>query len=123
MRRHILTTAFALALLALALAGGTTPAAAQENGTATPAPTGELIDQNTVLLNATYNSETGESIVTLKSEILQDVVLTDASGLLQGGETAMRTVTLTPGDRTTVRERTVDAALDALLDAIATVDD
>jgi len=27
------------------------------------------------------------------------------------------------GDRTTVRERTVDAALDALLDAIATVDD
>lgn len=98
--RHVLVAVLALAALATVAAA---PAAAQETPANTSTPEGtEQIDRNTRLISAEYDEERGEARVTIESETLQDITLTDASGLLQGGETAQRTVTLRPGERTTV---------------------
>jgi len=99
---YVLVAVLALATLATVASG---PAAAQETPANTSTPTAESveqIDRNTRLISAEYDEESGEARITLESETLQDVTLTDASGLLQGGETATRTVTLRPGERTTV---------------------
>lgn len=63
---------------------------------------GEYIDSNTELINATYNEKTGEATVTLRSETLQTVTLTDAGGFIEGGEIEQREVTLQPGEEISV---------------------
>jgi hypothetical protein len=98
--RHVLVVVLALETLATVAAA---PAAAQETPANATTPEGtEQIDRNTRLISAEYDEESGEAVVTIESDTLQDVTLTDASGLLKGGETAQRTVTLRPGERTTV---------------------
>jgi len=105
--RLALAAVLALAVLCTL---GAAPASAQETPANATTPSGaEQIDQNTRLISAEYIEESGEARITLESETLQDVTLTDASGLLQGGETAQRTVTLRPGERTTVTIPTTKA--------------
>jgi len=79
----------------------------RENATATPEPeTGERIDNNTVLLDKSYNQDTGRVTLTIRSERLQEVTLTDAGAAFSGGELAQNSVTLRPDS---VQEVTVEA--------------
>jgi hypothetical protein len=63
----------------------------------------EQIDENTRLVSATYDKETGQAVVIIESDSLQDVVISDAGAFMEGGIVEQRTVTLKPGERATVR--------------------
>lgn len=96
-----------LALVALALFTG--PAAGQPdpsdpfaplNGTNTTDSTAyqnaETIDNNTVLLASNYDSEAGTVTVTLRSDVLQDVTISDSGAFVEGGVVEQRKQTLRP---------------------------
>lgn len=92
-------------LVLLAAVGAVAPAAAQQNATAaneTSQQTGEQIDRNTVLLNSSYNAAKGTVSVTLRSETLQQITVTDAGAFMEGGEIDRRTTTVRPNQATTI---------------------
>lgn len=100
---------FLLAIMLTGLVSGSlvAPAAAQETATPTAAgnatgATGETIDQNTVLLNSSYDGAKGTVSVTIRSETLQQITVTDAGAFMEGGEIARRTVTVRPDQPTTI---------------------
>ncbi|MHB9288121.1 hypothetical protein ACKVMT_13910 [Halobacteriales archaeon Cl-PHB] len=101
MRRAIALTAV-LALLAAALApAGVAAQANPTNVTATPTPEfqdRERIDENTVLLASSYDPQTGEATVSLRSSTLQQITLSDAGAFIEGGVVQQRSVTAKPGE-------------------------
>jgi hypothetical protein len=68
----------------------------------TPEPTGERIDQNTVVLDRKYIVETGRAVLTIRSDTLQSITLTDGGAFIEGGEIAQNSVTLRPGETANV---------------------
>lgn len=92
-----------VATVAFVATAATAPAVAQDgNATAVPAES-EIIDENTRLISAEFDEESGEAVVTIESDALQDIVISDAGAFVQGGEVRQRTVTAKPGERTTIR--------------------
>lgn len=102
-----------LALIALSLALGllilSTAAVAQETtpeatDAATETPEAddctEQIDRFVRLCSASYDAESGEARITLEAEASQPVTLTDATGVMEGGEVNRRRATVV--DRSTV---------------------
>ncbi|ACV10985.1 conserved hypothetical protein [Halorhabdus utahensis DSM 12940] len=91
----------------LVLVGTAAPVAAQSNATTAPNGTNatdvERIDSQTVLLDTGYNAQTGMASVTIRSETLQQITITDAGGFWQGGEIARRSVMVKPGETTTLK--------------------
>jgi len=63
----------------------------------------ERVDRYTVIVNSSYSEQTGMATVTLESDIVQDVVISDAGAFVTGGQVERREVTLVPGDRQEVR--------------------
>lgn len=103
-RKLPLMTTLAAVLL---LIGTAAPAVAQSNETAAPNGTAgtdvERIDGQTVLVETEYDEQTGMASVTIRSETLQEVAVTDAGGFWQGGEVAHRSVMVKPGETTTLK--------------------
>lgn len=97
-----------VASLAL-LAGAVGPVAAQAapNNTTDQATdqaadrvnsTGVRIDENTVILKRSYNEDTGRATLKIRSETLQEIVLTDSGAFVEGGEVAQNSQLLKPGE-------------------------
>jgi hypothetical protein len=94
-------------LLTVTLAGSAqaqeVPGTGETTATATPEQeqetqeTGERLDNNTVLLDKTYSQETGRLTLTIRSETVQQVTLSDAGALIDGGRIAQRSVVLKDG--------------------------
>lgn len=97
-----------IVLVVAAVGAVAAPAAAQTNPIDTPTPTPtpetgtERIDQNTVLVDSEWRPETSEIAITIRSETLQPITVTDAGAFMQGGEVAQRTVTVSAGNETTI---------------------
>ena len=107
MIRHKPLALAALAAVVLLVGLAAAPAAAQSGGTATATPANattdtERIDQNTVLVESSFNSDAGTASVTLRSDTLQQITVVDGSYLMTGGEATMRTVMVRPGETTTI---------------------
>lgn len=104
MTRRLLLAMAALAA-ALLLIGSAAPVAAQSNGTAPngTAATTERIDANTVLVESGYDPDTGMASVTIRSDTLQQIVVTDAGAFMEGGEIARREAMVKPGETTTIK--------------------
>ena len=106
--RYRATVAISVVLVALLATVAVGGVSAQSGGnmsesTSTPtASTGERIDNSTVLVDSSYDNETGMVSVTLKSETIQEVTLSDAGAFVDGGVVNQRTVTLGPGETATV---------------------
>lgn len=101
-RRALLAALLAVAAIAVVPVG----TVAAQNATATDTPDAsrsERIDQNTRLVSAEYNADTGEAVITLESDSLQDVVITDAGDFMAGGVVDQRTVQFRPDERATIR--------------------
>lgn len=87
----------------------TTAAARSSTATDTsPSPTahsstnGERIDGGTVLVSSEWQENESVALITLRSEIDQDVTLTDAGKFSTGGTVPERTVEIDAGETTTV---------------------
>jgi hypothetical protein len=52
----------------------------------------ERIDNQTVLLSSSYDSENGSATIVLRSEIPQKVTVADGGGFIEGGEVTTRSV-------------------------------
>lgn len=105
------TTTALVAILAVAAAAllliGPAAAQAQENATQAEngtqgVPDGEQIDGNTILTSSDYDPATQTASVTIYSETLQQVTITDVSPYMDGGVMRQRTVTLKPGQERTI---------------------
>ena len=102
-------TLLVVAVVVLAVFGAT-GAVAQEvpdptnttTTTTTTTPDGERIDNSTRLLNSSYDAETGEVSITLHSDTLQTIVLSDAGAFVEGGVVEQRSVTVRPDETITV---------------------
>lgn len=88
----------------LAMGAGAGAAAGGNNSTAAnaTAETTERIDANTQLVDARFHPDTGKAWVTIRSDILQEITVTDAGAFMEGGEIARRSVTVRPGEETTI---------------------
>jgi len=106
-----------LVLVGFVLIGAATVSAQSTNGTGVDVgveqesdepetETGERIDNSTVVLDSSYSSRTGRATLTIRSERLQTVTLSDAGGFLSGGEIAQNSVILKAGS---TQDITVDA--------------
>lgn len=100
-------TKLLLAALVL-LSAFVAPAAAQETatptaaGNATQATGEEQMDRNTVLLNSSYNAAEGTVSVTIRSNTLQQITVTDAGGMFKDAPLNRRTITVRPNQPTTI---------------------
>lgn len=63
---------------------------------------GEVIDNNTRLISATYDEDNGTAEVVIESDSLQKITLTDAGGFISGGEIEQRSVVVRPDERVTI---------------------
>lgn len=100
-------TVFALGSLLILLAGGASAQAAA-NQSADQAvnesvETVERIDRNTVILESDYSEKSGVATVTLESDRVQRVTLSDAGAFVTGGQVNQKTTVLKPDEPTTVR--------------------
>jgi len=86
--------------LGVVFVGGASAAQPQGGNTTAGNATGETIqiDQHTTVLDSSYDDDTGIATVTVRSETLQRITLTDGGALLEGGEIAQNTVTVEPSD-------------------------
>ena len=71
---------------------GTASAQTGANLTDESTPTGERIDNNTVIVDKEYRPEEGRAILTIRSSERQTITLSDAGGFIEGGEIAQNTV-------------------------------
>jgi len=101
-RRRLLLVA-GLAVLALGLVASSPAAAQNQSANGSLPETAEQIDRDTTLISAEYDEESGEAVVTLESNTLQDITLSDAGAFVAGGEVRQRTVTVRPDERVTIR--------------------
>lgn len=105
---RVLAVLFGILLLAGGI-GLIATASAQEVGVTqneTETPTGERIDGNTVIVDSRYNAETGRATLTIRSEELQQITLSDAGAFIQGGEISQNSVLVKAG---TTQEISVSA--------------
>ena len=102
----------ALVVLSLVLVASA-PAAAQSVGTPTastptgPQPTAndtEAIDNQTTIISSRLETENNQTTayITLRSDIVQTVTLSDATAFRAGGEVPVRTIVLGAGETATV---------------------
>lgn len=91
-----------LAVLLPTLIGSAAAAPEVANATTTPQDT-ERIDDNTVLIEASYNEQSGMVSVTVRSDRPQAITVTDAGALMQGGEIPQRTVAVDGGETATIK--------------------
>lgn len=54
----------------------------------------ERIDNNTYIVNSTVTEQSDNATITIHSEITQEIVLTDAGGMMESGEVQRRRITL-----------------------------
>jgi hypothetical protein len=82
-------------------------ASAQEvntNQTTVGNQTGTAIDGETVLLDSSYNAQTGTAEVTIHSQSFQKITVSDAGGFLSGGgQIETETIKMRPGQTTTIK--------------------
>ncbi|MDG5778845.1 hypothetical protein VB773_01040 [Haloarculaceae archaeon H-GB2-1] len=100
--RAFLALVAAVSLLLLT----TAPALAAENSTQ-PMPIAnqtqtERIDENTVLLHSEYSATDDVARITLRSETLQTILVSDAGRFTQGGKIPVRGDVLRPGETATI---------------------
>lgn len=99
---EIAAVLFVFAIGAVTLVMVTTAgAAAQDGGNISQAP-GEYIDQNTQLISAELDRDTGQATVQLESSDVQTIQVFDPAGYWSEGEPAHRSVRVYPGDRVNV---------------------
>lgn len=105
--RYILVGLLLLSLSVPAVAAQEAPDAPDSplNQTETPSdtpeatsPAGERIDNATMLISSSYSERTGMATVTIRSEIPQRIVVSDAGGFVAGGEIEQRSVLVEPGE-------------------------
>jgi hypothetical protein len=103
-------------LVVVTLASATTGATAQAASTPTPMPTGNdtddggtYIDNETVLVDSSYDSGAGVASISLRSEVDQQVGIVDAGALREGESTRPTTVHLDAGETTTVEVRVTES--------------